>query len=46
MPIIALDVNSNATAPTADRLFALLANMVRFAMTGLAMVFGITLWTK
>ena len=46
MLIIALDVNSSATAPTADSRVALLANWVRLPMMVFEIPFGITVWTK
>ena len=46
MPIIAADVNSSATAPTADSRVALLANMVRLLMMVFEIPFGITVCTK
>ena len=46
MPIMAADVRIRATAPTADRPLALLANWVRLLMMVLEIPFGIMVWMK
>ena len=46
MPIMAVEVINRATAPTADKPLALLANWVRFEMIVLDIAFGIRAWAK